>query len=258
MSVDWNEMRKEMSPIKDYADLRRRWQDAFAYPFVRKTYNFTLLEIADYTQRLLGGDTRNRYTEYAQRLLGTFNQLHHAGIRDILDLVSRIDTCEQFEIFTKQTGVDERNVIAVLKYLVYWFIPAKKLLSGLVDKDSPVSHAVQVLRGLGIRTNLDILQQGLTQANRKEMAGISGLPEAEINELVNRADFSRMPWASKATISNILGAGYGSLVKLTNANPEQLYQDFYRYGASIQKNLKFGNEIDNSYRIAKIIPLVVE
>lgn len=258
MSIDWDELRKEMSPIKDYADLRRRWHDAFAYPFVRKTYNFTLLEIADYTQRLLEGDTRNRYTEYAQRLLVTFNQLHRAGIRDILDLVRRIDTCEQFEIFTKQTGVDERDVIAILKYLVYWFIPANKLLSGLVEQNSPISHAAQVLRGLGIRTNLDILQKGLTQASRKEMADTSGLREAEINELVNRADFSRMPWASKATISNIFGAGYGSLVKLANADLERLYQDFYRYGASIHKNLKLGNEIDNSYRIAKIIPLIVE
>jgi hypothetical protein len=35
-----------------------------------------------------------------------------------------------------------------------------------------------------------------------------------ITELVNRADFSRMPWASKATISNHIGAGYGSLAEL--------------------------------------------
>jgi hypothetical protein len=258
MSVDWAEMRKEMYPIKDYADLRRRWQDAFAYAFVSETYNFTMLEMADYTQRLLGEDARNRYSEYAHRLIETFNQLHGAGVRDMLDFVRRIDTCEQFEMFTKQTRVNESDIIAALKYLVYWFIPTKKLLSGLVDKDSPITHAVQVLRGLGIRTNLDILQQGRTLTNRKILADTSGLPEAEIDELVNRADFSRMPWASKATISNIFGAGYGSLVKLAHADPEQLCQDFYRYGASIEKNLKFGNEIDSSHRIAKIMPLIVE
>jgi hypothetical protein len=258
MSIDWDAMRKEMSPIKDYAELRKRWQDAFAYPFVNETYNFTMLEIADYTLRLLGEDIRSRYTEYAQRLIETFHRLHRAGVRDILDFVRQIDTCEQFEIFTKQTRANERDVIAVLKYLVYWFIPTKKLLSGLVDKSLPINHAVQVLRGLGIRTNLDLLQQGLTPANRKAMADTSGLPEAEIDELVNRADFSRMPWASKATISNILGAGYGSLVKLANADPEQLYQDFFRYGASIGKNLKLGNEIESSYRIAKIMPLIIE
>jgi hypothetical protein len=90
------------------------------------------------------------------------------------------------------------------------------------------------------------------------MAKSSGVPEPIINELVNRADFSRLPWASKATISNIIGAGYASLKQLANANPDQLCRDFQSYGKSIGKNLKLGNEIDNSYRIAKIMPLIVE
>lgn len=258
MPVNWNEMRREMSPIKDYADLRRRWQVAFAYPFVCETYNFSMLEIADYTRRLLGEDTRNRYTEYTQRLIKTFSDLHRTGVQDLLDLVSRIDTNKDFETFTEQTTIQPRDLTAVLKYLVYWVIPSTKLLSGLVSRGSPIKATLLVLRDLGIRTNLDILQQGRTPSARKAMADRSGLPEAEINELVNRADFSRMPWASKATISNILGAGYESLAELAKANPEQLYNDFHTYGKSIGKNLKLGNEIENSYRIAKIIPLVLE
>jgi hypothetical protein len=79
-----------------------------------------------------------------------------------------------------------------------------------------------------------------------------------IAELVNRADFSRMPWSSKATISNIIGAGYGTLSRLANADPDQLYADFFRYGKAIGKNLKLGNEIENSYRIAKIVPVLLQ
>lgn len=258
MSIDWHEMQEEMSPIKDYDDLRRRWQEAFAYPFVCKTYNFTMLEMAAYTQHLLGEDTRNRYTEYAQRLIETFNQLDQRGVGDIQDLIRQIGTCEEFEIFTERTSIEAKELMALLKYLAYWFIPSKKLLSGLVSNDSSIKDAIQVLRNRGIRTNLEILQQGLTLAARKAMATSSGVPELIINELVNRADFSRLPWASKATISNIIGAGYGSLKKLANANPEQLYRDFHSYGKSIGKNLKLGNEIDNSHRIAKIMRLVLE
>jgi hypothetical protein len=66
-----------------------------------------------------------------------------------------------------------------------------------------------------------------------------------------------MPWASKATISNIIGAGYGRIVELANADLEQLQRDFHSYGASIGKNLRFGNEIESSYRIPKIIPLIL-
>ena len=68
---------------------------------------------------------------------------------------------------------------------------------------------------------------------------------------------ARLPWASEATISNIIGAGYGSLSQLANADPERLYADFYNYGKSIGKNLKLGNEIENSYRITKIVPQLV-
>jgi hypothetical protein len=69
---------------------------------------------------------------------------------------------------------------------------------------------------------------------------------------------SRLHWTSKATISNIIGAGFGSLSKLKNANLEKLSEDFYRYGKSIGKNLKFGNEIENLHRIAKLFPVLVE
>jgi hypothetical protein len=112
-------------------------------------------------------------------------------------------------------------------------------------------------RKWGVRTNLQLLQRGITPTGRRALAEASGLPETVITELVNRADFSRLPWASKATISNIIGAGYGSLVQLANADAEKLYADFFTYGESIGKNLKLGNEIENSYRIARIVPALV-
>jgi len=115
-----------------------------------------------------------------------------------------------------------------------------------------------VLRSAGIRTNLELLEAGITSAGRKALADKSGLSLSLISELVNRADFSHLPWASKATISNIIGAGYASVSQLANANPDRLYADFFDYGKSIGKNLKLGNEIENSYRIAKIVPEVLQ
>ena len=72
------------------------------------------------------------------------------------------------------------------------------------------------------------------------------------------ADFSRLPWNSKATIGNIMGAGYRSIPRLASAEPKQLYADFFRYGQSMGKNLKLGNEIENSHYIAKILPVFLQ
>ena len=258
MAINWDEVQRELSPIKDYEDLCQRLRESFSFSFVRNTYNFSLPELINYTQKLLGGDSRGRYTEYTSKLIRIISELHAAGIETVLDLKERTANREQLEIFTEQSKVSGMDTVAVLKFLIYWFIPGEKYLSGLVRDDPEITHAVRRLGGLGIRTNLELLQKGISEAGRKSLAEDSGLPLEVISELVHRADFSRMPWSSKATISNIIGAGYGSLAQLANASEEQLYENFFKYGKTIGKNLKLGNEIENSYRIAKIIPVLVQ
>lgn len=258
MPINWEEVQKALYPVKDYADLCRRWQESFAYPFVRLTFNFTLPEVIDYTSQVLGGDTRGRYTEYSTKLIKTLKELHLAGISDLLDLIARVQSRVQLDLFTEQSNIQAEEIAVLLKYLIYWLIPNNKYLSGLIRDDPDMINAINILRNVDIRTNLDTLQEGITPAGRKSLAEKSGLPAAVIAELVNRADFSRMPWGSKATISNIIGAGYGSLALLVSTDPDQLSTDFIRYGKTIGKNLKLGNEIENSYRIAKVIPVLVQ
>jgi hypothetical protein len=258
MAINWDEVQKVLIPLKDYEDCCRRLNVSFGYPFIINTFNFTMLKLVDYTQKLLGGDSRGRYTEYLSKLTGIFSELEQIGIENLLDLKAHTETREKLESFTHNSEVEALPVITVLKYLIYWFIPGEKYLSGLVRDDADRSKAIKVLSGLGIRTNLQLLQQGIAPSGRRSLAESSELPGEVIKELVNRADLSRLPWASKATISNIVGAGYGSLAQLANANPDRLYADFFAYGKSIGKNLKLGNEIENSYRIAKIVPALVE
>ncbi len=258
MSINWNEVERALKPIKDYEDLIRRWQASFGYPFVRTTYNFNMPRLIEYTQRLLGGDSRGRYTGYCTWLTRSMTELQQAGVADLEDLMRRVGRRRLLESFSEESGVEADDIAAVLKYLIYWVVPMEKLLSGLIFADPGRLEVVHILRDIGVRTNLELLQRGKNQAGRKELAEESSLPEAAILEWVNRADLSRLPWASKATISNIMGAGYGSLEKLAMADPERLYADFFDYGKAIGKNLKFGNEIESSQRVAKIIPTVVQ
>lgn len=258
MVINWDEVQKTLSPVKDYEDLCQRLAKSFSFSFVRETFNLTIPELENYTEKLLGGDSRGRYTEYNSKLIGVFKELTKAGIHDVLELVEQTSNRQQLQNFVDQSGISARDIIFVLKYLIYWFIPGEKYLSGLVRNDPTISDAIKILAEAGIRTNLELLQKGISTAGRRSLAGDSGLPDSVISDLVNRADFSRMPWASKATISNIMGAGYASLSQLANASPDQVYNDFFRYGKSIGKNLKLGNEIENSYRIAKIIPVLLQ
>lgn len=258
MLVDWDEVQRKLSPIKGYDDLCRRLQLSLSYSFVRLTFNFSMSELMTYSQKLLGGDSRGRYTDYASQVVNIFAELQHAGVQNAIDLIGRVADREHFENFAQQSGISPFDLVAVLKYLIYWFIPSEKYLSGLVRVNPSISEAIKILGDQGIKTNLQLLHAGITAAGRKSLADSTRLPLDVITELVNRADFSRLPWASKATISNIIGAGYPSLAQLANANPDQLVADYYRYGKSIGKNLRLGNEIESSYRIAKIVPVLLQ
>ncbi len=258
MSVSWNDVDRAFFPIRGYEGFQKRWQASLMYAFVKENYNYSMPKLAEYTRLCLRGDSRERYNDYADKLIQRIAELRQCGVENVLDLWARIETRQKFEIFAEASGIDAVELTALLKYLSYWFIPAEKYLGGLVRPTDRMEDAIRALREAGIRTNLELLQQGLTTAGRKALANKSGLPETVIMDLVNRVDFSRMPWASKATISNIIGAGYGNLAALANADPEKLYADFFRYGKAIGKNLKLGNEIENSHRVAKIVPAILE
>jgi len=257
MIVDWAAMQKAIYPIPSYEELSRQCREVMKYPFFHQCFNYSMREMADYTRRLLGEDIRNRYADWCQALVGTCHRLEQAQVRDIVELLEQVNTREKFEGFIARSEVDACEVVELLKYLFYWFIPRKKGLKELMRKDPRLFAVIDLLRGSGIRSNLDVLENGRTPELRKRLAEGCGAEQAALDELVNRADFSRMPWASAATISNIVGAGYGSIEKLASADLERVEEDFYRYGESIGKNLRFGNEINSSHRIAKLVPRVL-
>jgi hypothetical protein len=222
------------------------------------SFQYTMLELENYTRLGVGGDSRKRYDEYTSFLLKTLKELDHAGITRVIDLIDKINSKEKFEALVIQSGIHVKDIAIVLKYLVYCFVPMKKYLSGLVRNDPQAGAVLKKLGDVGIRTNLDLLQQGTTPTGRQALAEASGLPVEVILEWVNRADLSHISWAGKATISNIMGAGCGSVTRLANADPEQLSSDFFAYGKAIGKNLKLGNEIESSRRMAKILPILVQ
>jgi hypothetical protein len=258
MDIDWKEIQSVLSPLKDYEDCCRRYQKSFAFPFVLEAFNLSMPDLNEYTQKLLLGDARNRYISYNDRLTKIIYRLEQAEIENVVDLVEQTSSREELGAFSNRTHIPAVEIVTLLKYLIYWLIPGEKYLSGLVREDPSIVLAIKQLSIRGIRTNLEVLEKGRARAERKALSETSGIDESLITDLVNRADFSRLPWTSKATISNIIGAGYPSLADLRNANPEKLYGDFYAYGRRIGKNLKLGNEIENSYRIAKIVPLLVD
>jgi hypothetical protein len=81
MGVDWVVVQKVLSPIKDYEDLCQRYQVSFSFSFVRAKFSLSMPQLIDYTEKLLLGDARNRYTAYNSRLVEIMTRLHQAGVQ---------------------------------------------------------------------------------------------------------------------------------------------------------------------------------
>lgn len=258
MSIDWTELQTALSPVKDYEDLSNRLRGSLGFAYVREAYDFSMPELIAYTRRLLEGDTRGRYAGYSARLVHIATALHEAGVRGVRDLVARTETRQLLEDLTARTGVDARDTVMLLKYLLYWVIPMEKPLGPLVQEDPAGGDAGRLLRELGIRTNLELLERGNTPAGRQALAAATGLPAGVILRLVHRADLSRMPWSSRATIGTIVGAGYGSVARLAGGDLEHMRADFERYGQAVGKNIKRAIELENNHRMAKIVPALVQ
>jgi hypothetical protein len=61
-----------------------------------------MVELSDYTKRLLGDDRRGRYTEYCSKLTAVIMKLQQSGVRNILDLKTRVESREKLEAFQVQ------------------------------------------------------------------------------------------------------------------------------------------------------------
>src|SRR5512140_2649335 len=127
-----DEINRAVFPIKSYEELVERWQRSFSFPFVRNTFNASLADVIQYTQLGAGADPRGRYDDYAAHLIEIFHCLEQAGVRDLLDLMSRVDTRAKLADFADQAALPATDIAAALKFLVYWYIPGEKYLSGLV------------------------------------------------------------------------------------------------------------------------------
>lgn len=259
MALDWNEIGKLLKPVPNYEDLIKRLLDDFAYPFIKDCYAHNMPEAQAYAAQLLGNDPKQRYTAWLEKLTSTFSRLDELGVLNYLDFIQQVDSRTKLDEFYQKSGLSIDDLIGALKYLLYWVLPSRIYLRELIDPgDLQALEFVTALRENGIRFNLDLLQKGSTPGDRREIARLTGVPEAFILDMVNRSDFTRMPYTRASTARNYIHSGYPSIEKLAAADLNQMAEDMRRYGESVGKNTKIGMEYDSGILCARVIPKVVK
>ncbi len=259
MALDWNEIGKLLKPVPNYEDLIQRLLAVFTYPFIRDCYAHNMAEAQEYAGKLLGNDPKQRYTAWLGKLCATFKRMGELGIHNYDDFIQQVSTRSSLEEFYQKSGLSIDDLIGALRYLLYWVLPSRMYLRELIDPDDARAlEYVTALRQNGIRFNLDLLQRGSTPEGRREIARLTGLPEAFILDMVNRSDFTRMPYTRGSTARNYVHSGYPSVEKLAAADINQMAEDMKRYGEAVGKNTKIGMEFDSGILCARILPKIVK
>lgn len=259
MGVGWKEVERLIKPVPSYEVLIKRLLDTASYNFVQETYNHSMKKAREYAAKLLGSDPKHRYGEYLEKLDKALERLGSLNVESYWRFIQLVENRMKAERFCDRAKLGLDDLIRVLKYLLFWVLPTKMYLRELMDKKNPTHmQCAVILREGGIRFTLDILEKGRTSEGREKIARETGIPLDFISELVNRADFTRMPYVSGKTVSHYFGGGYRSLTKLAEAELSQLTKDMARYFDSIGMKLRRSFiELDSGIAIARVLTKIV-
>ena len=257
MEFEWDKVKKWT--LWHYEDLIKKISKAFEYKFIQDNYNLTIKEAVVYTTGLLNFG-EGKYTEYLERITETLQSLERNGVKNYRHLIDSVETKEMCEGFVRKTKIPFPELIRLLNHLFRWVLPFAVPLKEFLDKDID-DHMLTAkrLRELGIKNNLDLLEQGLTQVDRADISAQIGISKSFLLDLVNKADISRIPYIRGKTVEIFCNAGYDNLQKIAEATEYTFVTDLKNHLQTI--GVKFSRsfiEPDGAIAQAKTLPVLVE
>jgi hypothetical protein len=261
VEINWDCVK--VQTLWSYEDLIRKLQEVLAYDFVREHYNHTMAQARTYAAAARGGylQDRGEMTAYVDRVAAHLSDLEWRGVPAYVGLVRSVETRELCAAFIRQTGATFDALIETLNYLLRWVLPFSAPLHEFVDATGDAgAERLEAFKRQGIRSNLNLLESGRSEAGRVGLAAVTGISAASLLMLVHRADISRLAYVRGKTVKHLCGGGYDTLEKIAGADPAAMEERMAAYYAALGKtSADFKAVIPLSWMIggAGILPRVV-
>ena len=261
VKINWNDVKKQT--LWSYEDLIGKLQDVLAYGFVQQHYNHTMGQARDYAASVRRGylQDRGEMTAHVDSVASHLRELEARRIGTYTDLVRSVATRAECVAFLQETNFAFDPLIQTLNYLLRWVLPFKTPIREFIDVEVQTGiELLQALKQQGVKSNLDLLEAGRTEAGRLQLARSSGIRGADVLTLVHRADISRLAYVRGKTVRHLCGGGYDTLDKIANADPAEIETRMDTYYRTLGKTAAdFKAVIPLTYMIggAKIIPRVM-
>jgi hypothetical protein len=190
-----------------------------------------------------------------EEIAGRFAALEAMGISNLKELVGALSTKEKIRRFSEASGLP-------VEYLVILGRQARSYVPKLVYfRDIPGVDPEQVrqLAAAGIKHSKHLFGRGATPADRAELAKETGIPAADLQELVSLSDLARVGGMGPVFVRLFYESGVDSLATLAGWAPEALFERLHavnreRQLSHVVPSLKdVTNYVEKAQELPKVI-----
>lgn len=234
--IDWSIVKKQT--LWGYEDLIAKLQEVLSYPFVHEHYDHTVHQALDYAARIRRGYLQDQggMTVHVDTAASHLRDLDARWRGTYSDLIRSVATRAEAVAFLHRTGFAFDALVQVLNYLMRWVLPFRTPIREFIDVDTQAgAEQMRALREQGIKSNLDLLEVGRSEAGRIQLAQATGAPAASVLALVHRADISRLAYVRGKTVKHLCGGGYDTLDKLASADVAEMEERMDAYYRTLGK-----------------------
>lgn len=221
---------------------------------------------AEYLRRMEKRESRRvravknvrKFERYLSQTDKTADQAGPVDLEQFLERHARESTAkyEVYDLWRYYDATGNDRMKEAVDEMRYRFTPPFKLSQFLgVDP----SH-VETLKGLGIRTNNQLLYAADTSEKRTELAEETGIPLAAIEELVKLSDLARLPGVKGIRARLYYDAGVDCVEKMAAWEPEALLKMTAEFveRTGFDGIAPLPKEVSSTIANAKRLPRVVE
>lgn len=183
-----------------------------------------------------------------EKLQSRFSTIHSAGVNTLEDLLDVLKSKPKVEAFSKKTGLSI-DYLTLLKRESGSYFPNPVQL----NKFSGVNNkAISKLEEAGIKNSKQLFDKVSEIDDRTALLSDSGVPEADLNELVHLSDLSRLYGVGPVFARMLYNIGIDSVKSFIHHSAEEIitiYEDINKKKADftvsdIQFTLEMARELD--------------
>ncbi len=164
-----------------------------------------------------------------------FSCIKGLGFKNVLELEKALKNKQKLLELAQAPCLSEQYLSALLREIKGRQSKPRKL----ADFAHICNDTLTKLQQLGIKTTAHLYDKVISEKSRKEFAQRTNIPYADILELAQLTDLTRIQWVNTTFARVLYEAGYNTIEKVSGADYEVLYKEIKKLNE--ERHLYKGN-----------------